>query len=524
MGRVLTNNTCFSYTIETALGVAGTDWFLLEPNTVNRFGAVNTTVARSPISKSRQRRKGTVTDRDSAVELEEDLTLSSFLDFIEGFCFATAINIEMDIASTAVSTAVSTASDEYTVAALTAEQADKLEFSTGEYATLVYGRGFINAENTGLKVLDADVATGATAIGVSENLVDEPVAPANAQVELAGLRSLAGASDWTWTWDPVALTGTLTSAADIADFTQFGIAVGMRCHVGSPDGSGGITNAFENAAPDDMFGYATVKSFATNSIVFENVDEALRFTDADAPATAVDLLFGKFIRNVDTDATDFLERSFQFEALYTNLQNPGPGDEYQYAKGNYCDTTTFNLPLADKATISFGFIGTDTDDPTTTRKTGAENAEEPVMTQAFNTSSDIATLRIEDLDETGLTTDFKSLSITLNNNVNAEKVLGTLGAKFMNYGNFEVDLEAEMLFTNSAVMNRITENATVSLDFVIKNDDGTISVEIPSMTLGDGALNLEVDSSVKIRTTGQAFEDPVLGYSVGVTVFSVSLP
>ncbi len=520
MGRVLTNNVGFAYTIETSLGVAGTAWFLLEPNTINRFGAVNTVVARSPISKNRQRRKGTVTDRDSALEFEHDLTLSVFLDFIEGFCFATAQNIEMDI----LSTAVTTATDDYTIAALSATQADKLEFVVAQYATLIFGRGFSNSENNGLKSLDADVATSATVIGVAENLVTEALPPANARVELAGLRSLAAAADFTWDFDAIANTGTLISAADITDFTQFGLIIGMRCHIGSPDTSNIIVNAFQNSVANDMFGYATIKSFGTGQIVFENLDAALKFDDLTAPTTALDLLFGKFIRNVAVDDADFLERSFQFEAEFPNLQDPGPGDEFQYSKGNFCDTAAFSLPLSDKATISFGFLGTDTDDPTIIRKAGASTALEPVLTASFNTSADIAKLRIQDLDDTGITTDFKSLTITLNNNVSAEKVLGTVGAKFLNTGNFEVDFEAELLFTSSTVVNRISNNTTVSLDFVIKNVEGTIAVEIPSMTLGDGALNLAVNESVKIRTTGQAFQDAILGYSIGITVLPVPLP
>ena len=170
MARVLTNNTSLAYAIESSLGVQPTSgWKLLEPNTINTFGATVTTVARSPISNLRQRRKGTVTDLDSAVEFEADLTVDSYNDFIEGFCFAVGVNADMHIAVTDVQTTT----DVYIVASLSAAQADKLEFAAAQYASLIFGRGFTNAANNGLKELDTDNVATDTSIAVVENLVDE---------------------------------------------------------------------------------------------------------------------------------------------------------------------------------------------------------------------------------------------------------------------------------------------------------------------------------------------------------------
>ena len=53
MGRVLTNNVNMAYSIESALGTAGTTWFNLEPNDIGAFGAQITTVSRDPISANR---------------------------------------------------------------------------------------------------------------------------------------------------------------------------------------------------------------------------------------------------------------------------------------------------------------------------------------------------------------------------------------------------------------------------------------------------------------------------------------
>lgn len=513
MGRVLTNNVSLAYTIETALGVAGTDWFLLEPNDITTFGATITTVARDPISRNRQRRKGTVTDLDSTAEFEEDLALSSFRDFIEGYCFSTGINTDVTDLTTTAATAVGPT---YTITALDAAQADKFEIGS-----LIYVVNFATAQNNGLKSIAVDAVATDTTLTINEALVDE-TAPGNARISFAGQRFAV--STVTWDYDAPNNQATLngTGAGTLA--TQLGLTPGEFVHIGSPDGSGGFTNAFENVSANDMFGYARVVSVSTDDIVFDKLDEALKFDDAVAPTTLVDMLFGQFVRNVPTSSADFLERSFQFEGDFPNLGTAG-ASKFQYSKGNFCNTAGFNLPGQDKATVSYGFIGTDTDNPVEVgdRKPGADSAADPIHVVAYNTTNDIARLRITDVDEAGLTTDFKSLTITLNNNVSPEKVLGVLGAKFINTGNFEVDIEAQLVFTNSEVIDRIRDNTTVTMEVFVDNDDGVIILDIPSMTLGGGDYEFPVNESVLLNTTAQAFLDSTLGTSIGVSIIPVPL-
>ena len=512
MPRILTNNVSLAYAIEAALGVPGAAWRLLEPNTIGAFGANITTISRSPISRNRQRRKGTVTDLDSSIEFESDLTLSAFRDFLEGFIFSMGVN--RDVTNIA-STAAVEATDAYTVAALVAAQANKMEIGT-----LLWSSGFVNAGNNGLKSVDADIATAAVAISVSESLVDESAA--SGLLSLAGYR-IPASEDPTWTY--AGTQATLSGVAGIGTILgALGLIVGQVVHIGSVASAGaGVINGFQNAAPNDMVGYARVRSISTDAIIFDKLDPALRLTDSTPPATAVDILFGEFFRNVATNDPLYLERSFQFEADFPNL-GAGGVSEYQYALGNFCNTLGFNLPITDKATLAFAFIGTDTENPTLVRKAGAGAAVSPRFAAAFNTSADIARLRITDVDEDGLTTDFKSLSFTFNNNVSPEKTVGRLGARYINAGNFLVDIEAQLIFTNPDVVERIRSNATVTMDFFVRNENGVIAVDIPSMTLGGGGREFPVDESILINTTGEAYRDDLLGTSIGVSIIPVPLP
>jgi hypothetical protein len=76
-----------------------------------------------------------------------------------------------------------------------------------------------------------------------------------------------------------------------------------------------------------------------------------------------------------------------------------------------------------------------------------------------------------------------------------------------------------LLFTNADVVTRVRENTRVSMDFSIRNDDGAVLVDIPSMTLGGGDREFPVNESILINSTGQAYGDTTFGNSIGVSLF-----
>lgn len=494
MARTLTNNTQLSYSIESALGVAGTTWFQIEPNTINQYGATITTVPRSPISKKRQRRKGTITDLDSAVEVDSDLTRESFLDFLEGFMFASFQTGPLVFVPTAVT------STGYTVAA------------NGDLPddTLVYGRGFTNSANNGLKKL---AGTSITTEIKTPGLVAEASPPSDPPVslEVCGVEGAAGDFE-------IDANGDLITT--VLDMTTLSLNVGQFMWIG---GAVAANQFFEQGDTDTNYGMVRIVSIAANLIVLEKkratfvLDDG---TDTGSGGTPLDIriFFGRFLKNVAVDNAKYLEQSYHFEAAYQDLAT-GPADAYEYAKGNFANSLQLNFPLTDKATMTIGFIGTDTEVPTTSRKTGASAGTQPLQTAAYNTSSDFARLRVTEADETGLSTDIKSLTVTLNNNVTPEKVLDTLGAKFMNAGNFEVDIEMQLLFSEILVVSAIRNNTTSTMEVAIRNDDGGFILDLPSMVIGGGGKEFPINESVLINVTTQAFEDSTQGDSLGITMF-----
>ncbi|MGI9491976.1 MAG: phage tail tube protein [Geminicoccaceae bacterium] len=521
MGRVLTNNTSFRYAREATelvgsrgIGflpgedpgdgggaIAGSPlWKDVEPNDITTFGSAIDTVSRNPIRRSRGRQKGTISDLDSAVEVDADITVDAFLDYIEGFMFATFSNDDLIF----VESAPLTATDTYTVPSLSVSQAARLQ-SDANIDTLLFGTGYLIAGNNGLKTLATPAASTDTTLTVAENLVDE-IPPTNARLEIAGARLADGEMALTVAAavpDVSGRIGTLTFANVVP--TSLGLNVGQIIFVVMP--TAGVR------------GYARITALDATTMTLDRMDAALV---ADPGTGAVsELRFGQEVRDVASDNARFLQRSLQFEADYPGLAADEIASAYEYARGNFCSTLALNLDLSDKGVFSAAFLGTDTDVPTETRKVVASvspaDALSPLGTEAFSTVSDFARLRIEDIDEDGLTTDLKSVELTIDNNVSPEKVLNRLGARFINFGNFFVDLSTQLIFSDGNVLSRIRENTTVSIDMFLQNGDGVLAFSIPAMTLGDGAKELPTDETVLLNITGEAFEDPVTGASLNVS-------
>ena len=496
MGRTLTNNLGFAFTTEDKDGLPGEDWVALEPNNITSYGATITTVARNPISQDRQGRKGVITDLESAVEFETDLGMSSIQNFIEGFCFAKAVNHDMTFKIASCSGTEYTFADMRTIVA---SQVPKLKASF-----LVHARGFSNSANNGLKSIAVDTAVASNNIQVA-GLIAEASPPANNELEYAGVCS----EDFEIV--VANKRATLSTDGDTIDFTKIGLAMGQFAWIGDPKGSSTFIG-----------GYGRAIAISATEIIMDKLDSAL-VTNPNSASDTICLVLGRFIRNVPVNDDDYIQRAYQFEAAYKGLGADG-ATNYEYSEGNVANSLGFNLPITEKALLTVGFIGRDTKSPVTpaNRKTGASDAVLPNKTESFNTSSDVARLRITDLDEAGLTTDFKSLTMTLANGVTPENVLGTLGAKYLNVANFTVTIEAQLLFTDPKVAEAVRNNTTLTMDFSVKNNDGVIFVDIPALTLGDGSKDFPVDESITINTTATAFRDSALGTSLGISTFPFS--
>ena len=483
MGSVNTNSISLAIAEESSIGVLTSPVVAeyLEPNEISDYGADITTVARNPISKDRQNRKGTISDVESTVDVEMDTTASHLLAVLPGVMFSQWYDQPHWLR-----TAVSAGSGGFTVTGGTP--------SSVHAGDLIYVRGFSNGANNGLFVVDS-VSSGT--IVVDGDLVEESGSSATS-LFVVGHQFAAGDC-------AIDSGGNLTVTS--GSFTGLGLQRGQGVYIGGL----GESNSFATAGDS---GLARVQKIEAKKLTLDKRQQAFA-TDAGTGKT-IQLFYGWFMKNVPLDDAKFKEHYYQFEIAYPGLMN-ADATGYEYAVGNLMNTLELSLPLTDKSTMKVQTIGKDVEAITSTRKGWTFNT--PLFNEAYNTTADFMRLRIQNVDETGLSTLFKEATLNVNNNASGERVLGKLGAEFMTYGNIDVSMEMTAVFTAPAVVAKIRNNCTVTMDFCICNNDAGFYFDIPSMTLGDGSRDYAVNEKIKIKLSSNAFGDESFGYTLSETFF-----
>jgi len=503
MAEVKTNFTSLRVGIEGASAATPTTWYRLEPNDISGLGAEISTTPRNPISDNRQQQKGKTTDLDSGIEWEGDLTLDHFRIFAPSFTFA---NFQGPPVREADGTNLSS-NDDVGGGDEGFDHGGSLALSTALVTNdLIKTRNFADSDANGKFVVDAtNSTTTATGITTTPGINDgTPAISTGAEFVVYGHRF----TDLTWT----DATTTIGSAG--TDLTTLGLVAGMSVYIGGETSGERFTTGTA---------VGRIVSIATASIVLDKVENHLGSGlsgGGDQAAASVDLLYGPYLTNVGVNDSNFQENRIRFEAALPNL-GAASATRYMRPITNLANTMGINVPLTDKATLTFGFVGTDTNNPSATQQATDGITVALRDTDSFSTASEVIRLRIEKQDETALTTDFKSMTLTLNNQVTGEKVIGFLGSKFLNIGNLLVDLEAEVVFTEEDIIAAIRNNDTVTMDLFLVNSDGALRIDIPSMTLGDGQPTFPQNELVKLNLTGQAFQDATLSNSVSFTWFPV---
>lgn len=450
--------------------LVGTPWTIQQPNEISSFSADITKTQRTPISTDRSARKGTVTNIEVAPGFQTDVTLDTFRDWGDGFLYSRWVGAgAVDVDVTAV------AADGYTVATMTTPLAA---------GTLVYASGFGTAANNGLKTVGASSTT--TKIIVS-GLTVEASPPAVARLYVVGV--VGTAADIA-----VNANGDLTSTT--LDFTTLGLVVGQYVYV----------SGFTQTVSSKM---ARVKSVTANLLSLDNSE----FVTETGTGKTVSIFTSSFVRNVPVDSTDFVKTEYTMEARY----NTDPVI-YEYARGVSANQLTINAPLTEKMTMDMTFVAQDLSEPVDTALPGS-GYNNYIENEAYNTVTNLNRIRLTGIDESGLSTYLKDVTVTVNNNVSGENVLGVMGAAFTNLGNLDVTMDTETVMTDGKVLAAIRNNQTVNFELAGVNGDGAIVINIPSMTLGDGSKNLATGEKVKVTVSGTAHQEESIGFMISFSVF-----
>lgn len=489
--KIDSNSTGLRYAEEVCLkqlptlAADGADpiWIALEPNTYADFGGQVTTVARKPINQSRQRKKGVVTDLEASGGFQQDLTLFNFRDLAQGFMFAdlrekksTAPNNGASQAVTAVDAATKT----YTTAA-----GGGSGFVAGH---LVAAEGFSVAANNGVKTV---VSSTGTTVVVNEVIADEAAPPAGSLLAVVGYQGASGTLS-------IALNGALVRLVSTAgvNFTTLGLIQGEWIFVGGD----ATVNGF-----DDNGGFARISAVAAGYLEFDKVDWPTPVAEVGA-AKLVNLYFGQVLKN-ESDPALIKRRTYQLERT---LGEDANGTMSEYLVGVVANELTLNAPQAEKVTVDLTFVACDHQPRNGLTGVKPGTRVGVVEGDAFNTSNDFARIKMAVVgDDAAIMPLFafaSDLTLTINNNVSANKAVGVLGAFDLSAGTFEVGGSFTAYFASAESVQAVRNNADVTVDVImVKNNQGVL-YDVPLLALGNGRLNVEQDQPITIPLETNAAE------------------
>ena len=457
-------------------------WRTMEPNSYADFGSEITTVARNPISQSRSNQKGVVTDLEATGGFNQDFMLANIVRQLQGFFFAnqrpkpTTVNLNTDpvyISAVAVATG-------YGVVG-----ANTIGFKSGH---LIFAKGFSNAANNGLKVVDT--VSGTAIKPVSANVV-EASPPLAAEISVVGFQFAEGDIA---VQTPVGDLPRLVATA--GDFSTLGLIPGEWIFLGGDDVASQLTG---------NVGFARIKSIAAKMLILDKVNWAPVATDGAGKTLRV--FFGDVLRN-ETDPALIKYRTVQ---MRRTLGSDNDGIQSEYLIGAFANEMTLNMPLADKINIDLGYIAMDN-----VQRSGAQGlkpgATAPIeRSDVFNTSSDFSRIKLAAVDPvngnpTPLFAFTTEMSLVINNNITMNKALGVLGAMGASAGNFVVSGSINAYFSTVAAVQAVRNNLDVTLDFISVKKNTAMLWDIPLLTLGGGRVTVEQDNPVMVPLENMAAE------------------
>lgn len=487
---VQTRNTELAFALQSAFGgtLPGTpDWHVMERSELSAFGNTVSKSTPTRISRNRNMRKKKTTAIDSSVEFNAPMDFDSMRLLGEGFAHGLASGPAYFSASAATATGA-------TVPALTAGQASQIVANQ----TILALKGFATDDNNGLKIASTTASASDTEIAVVGGLTAETIAAnRRAEVYVAGVRGASGDIE-------IDADGNLISTA--LDFTTLGLVAGQAIYIGGVDAA----NTFSNS---ENSGFAIVSAIAANKLTLTKRDQP--YVTDDGTGVQIDILFGPYIRNYSVDHANYVRQYFMFglKSIFD------AGTKYEYAKDNACDSLSLEVQRDGFVNASFGFVGSITDNPTDTAATGHANAAPLNATEEFSTSTDLARIAIDSIDEDGFMTDFDAVTITIANGISARKVLGQTAAAQLNLGELGVTLEMTALFTDSKVIEHIRCDNPFAFRLPFWNNQGGVMLHVPQMTLEGGARQFPQNETVTVSMTGSAFNEDIDGSSIELTLF-----
>jgi hypothetical protein len=487
-------------TEETSQGAATpptTGWLNLEADAIGDPGPSYKSQARMPFTITRQLRRPFLAGMDCVLTLDVDV-IKDHLDF-----FGPAI-FKSDWKHSG-----GTGQSKFLIAAVVDGGVGADSFTVEDdgalpEGTLIVTRGLADEENNGL----FRVAAGSTDTSVkvpTDTLVPDASPNANATLDVAGFQFAE--SDAELDADGNLITTT-------KDLRTLGLQEHQIVYFASSE-EVDPPYCFDNA---EYYGFTEILTIEQHKITFRRRQWTVGAAD-DGDGKTIRLFFTKWVRNVARRHADENLVSHAFEVTYPGLA-AGPADAYEKLLGYMLDQATFNFPTEGKVSLQLTFVGKTATPPETDRWTGPSAALNVVTGLAVSTSADIKRVHIDNVDESGLMTDFQDLKITLRNNIQAEKAVGHLGNRFTPLGAFEAQIEAEAYFTDPDVVTAVRDKRIIRAFAGGRNDDFGFMLDVPSTGAMESPKKIEHNRTVTVSSKISGFMDSDSQFTAGLSMFA----
>lgn len=247
--------------------------------------------------------------------------------------------------------------------------------------------------------------------------------------------------------------------------------------------------------------FCKVATRSTTVITYTHASQTL--TGTEAAGSSITLQHQGFIRNGSTPTSFTLES--QFADLTTTFLNH---------KGMRVNTMGLNVTSSQIVTGTFGFMGLGTLLSTTTVGTGADTA---APTNSVMSESNIGALYENGVLASAVS--FKTINMTLNNNLRAQDYLGSAFPGGVGSGTLDVTATIQAYFSDTAFYTKFVNNTPTALAMVLEGSDGgSYVIELPKVRITSATVVPPgINTDVMIDGTVTAYRHPTDGYTIQIT-------